>query len=108
MHIYRDIPTDNKLCTFHEQFIHVSHNERIVGMDSYTVAQLTHILSEEAQMISDELKNNPQNMSPDIIAAKLDGLVLRMKQELRNKVCSFILSFIRIHVDCSGTRYNGV
>ncbi|CAF0873565.1 unnamed protein product [Adineta ricciae] len=54
-------------------------------MDSYTVAQLTHILSEEAQMISDELKNNPQNMSPDIIAAKLDGLVLRMKQELRNK-----------------------
>ncbi|UJR21239.1 hypothetical protein I4U23_024334 [Adineta vaga] len=57
----------------------------MVGMDSHTVAQLTHILSEEAQMISDELKNNAQNINPDMIAAKLDGLVLRMKQELRNK-----------------------
>ncbi|CAF1336452.1 unnamed protein product, partial [Adineta steineri] len=54
-------------------------------MDSRTVAQLTHILSEEAQMISDELRHNGHNVYPDMLAAKLDGLVTRMKYEMRNK-----------------------
>ncbi|CAF1358546.1 unnamed protein product [Adineta steineri] len=54
-------------------------------MDSRTVAQLTHILSEEAQMISDELRHNGHNVNPDMLVAKLDGLVTRMKYEMRNK-----------------------
>lgn len=59
---------------------------KLAGMDSDTVARLTQILSEEAQMISEELQHSGENVDSDILAARLDGLVARMKYEARNQV----------------------
>lgn len=59
---------------------------KLAGMDSETVARLAQVLSEEAQMISDELQNTGENVSSDILAARLEGLVARMKHEARNQV----------------------
>ncbi len=59
---------------------------KLAGMDSETVARLTKVLSEEAQMISDELQQGGENVSADILAARLEGLVARMKYEARNQV----------------------
>jgi len=58
-------------------------------MDSETVARLTKVLSEEAQMISDELQQGGENVSADILAARLEGLVARMKYEARNQVLTY-------------------
>ncbi len=59
---------------------------KLVGLDSETIARLTQVLSEEAQMISEELQYSGENVSSDILAAKLEGLVARMKYEVRNQV----------------------
>jgi hypothetical protein len=69
---------------------------KLAGMDSETVARLTKVLSEEAQMISDELQQGGENVSADILAARLEGLVARMKYEARNQVITsseFHISF---------------
>lgn len=59
---------------------------KLAGMDSDTVARLTQVLSEEAQMISEELQHSGENVSADILAARLEGVVARMKYEVRNQV----------------------
>jgi hypothetical protein len=59
---------------------------KLAGMDPETVARLTQVLSEEAQMISEELQHSGENVSSDILAARLEGLVSRMKHEVRNQV----------------------
>jgi len=63
---------------------------KLAGMDSETVARLTKVLSEEAQMISDELQQGGENVSADILAARLEGLVARMKYEARNQVILYL------------------
>jgi len=72
---------------------------KLAGMDSETVSRVTQVLSEEAQMISEELQHSGQNVDSDILAARLEGIVARIKYEARNKVvfvdfihsCIFIL-----------------
>ena len=59
---------------------------KLAGMDSDTVARLTQVLSEEAQMISEELQYSGENVNSDILAARLEGVVARMKYEIRNQV----------------------
>jgi len=59
---------------------------KLAGMDSETVSRVTQVLSEEAQMISEELQYSGENVSSDILAAKLEGVVARMKYEVRNQV----------------------
>ena len=61
---------------------------KLAGMDSETIGRLTQVLSEEAQMISEELQHSGQNVNSDILAARLEGLVTRMKYEFRNQVCA--------------------
>ncbi|UJR28237.1 hypothetical protein I4U23_009487 [Adineta vaga] len=58
---------------------------KLAGMDTETVGRLTQILSEEAQSISDELQYSGQTVDADILAARLEGLVTRMKYEARNQ-----------------------
>ncbi len=71
---------------------------KLAGMDTETIARLSQILSEEAQMISEELQQSGEHVSSDILAARLEGLVARMKYEARNQVLylHFIYSFIII------------
>ncbi|CAF1057763.1 unnamed protein product [Adineta ricciae] len=57
---------------------------KLAGMDTETVARLTQVLSEEAQSISDELQYSGQNVDADVLAARLEGLVARIKHEARN------------------------
>ena len=59
---------------------------KLAGMDPDAVARLTQALSEEAQMISEDLQRSGQNIDTDILAARLDGMVTRMKYEVRNQV----------------------
>ena len=59
---------------------------KLAGMDTETVARLTQVLSEEAQSISDELQYSGQNVDADVLAARLEGLVARIKHEARNTV----------------------
>ncbi|CAF3535118.1 unnamed protein product [Rotaria sordida] len=58
---------------------------KLAGFDTDTIARLTQVLSEEAQMISEELQHSGQVVDSDILAAKLEGLVARMKYEIRNQ-----------------------
>ncbi|CAF0896934.1 unnamed protein product [Rotaria sordida] len=58
---------------------------KLAGFDTDTIARLTQVLSEEAQMISEELQHSGQIVDSDILAAKLEGLVARMKYEIRNQ-----------------------
>lgn len=58
---------------------------KLAGMDADSVARLSQVLSEEAQMISEELQYNGQNVSSDVLAAKLEGLVARMKYAAKNQ-----------------------
>ncbi len=71
---------------------------KLAGMDSETVSRVTQILSEEAQMISEELQHSGQNVDSDILAARLEGIVARIKYEARNKVVfvDFIHSWVFI------------
>ena len=66
---------------------------KLAGMDSETIGRLTQALSEEAQMISDELQYSGEKVNSDILAARLEGLVTRMKYEVRNQV--FYLHYTR-------------
>ena len=59
---------------------------KLAGMDTETVARLTQVLSEEAQSISDELQYSGQNVDADVLAARLEILVARIKHEARNTV----------------------
>lgn len=59
---------------------------KLAGLDSESIARLSQVLSEEALMISEELQYSGQQVDSDILAAKLDGLVTRMKYEMRNQV----------------------
>ncbi|CAF5112279.1 unnamed protein product, partial [Rotaria socialis] len=59
---------------------------KLAGMDSETVSHLSQILSEEALAISDELRNSGQPVDSDILAARLEGIALRMKYEFLNQV----------------------
>ena len=59
---------------------------KLAGMDPETIARLTKILSEEAQIISEELQYSGEDVDADILAAKLEGVVARMKHEYRNQV----------------------
>jgi uncharacterized protein YjiK len=59
---------------------------KLAGLDSDTISRLTHVLSDEAKMISDELQRSGETVDADILAARLDGLVTRMKYEVRNQV----------------------
>ena len=59
---------------------------KLAGMDTETVARLTQVLSEEAQSISEELQYSGQTVDSEVLAARLEGLVARMKYEVRNKV----------------------
>lgn len=59
---------------------------KLAGMDSDSVARLTQVLSEEAQMISEELQHNGQHVNADVLAARLEGVLARMKYEIRNQV----------------------
>ncbi|CAF3960981.1 unnamed protein product [Rotaria sp. Silwood2] len=58
---------------------------KLAGFDTETIARLTQVLSEEAQKMSEELQYSGQNVDSDILAAKLEGLVARMKYEIRNQ-----------------------
>ncbi|CAF2411328.1 unnamed protein product [Rotaria sp. Silwood2] len=58
---------------------------KLAGMNPEVVARFTNILSEEAQRIYEDLKYSGQNVNVDILAARLEGLLKRMKYELRNK-----------------------
>ncbi|CAF0888245.1 unnamed protein product [Rotaria sp. Silwood1] len=58
---------------------------KLAGMNPEIIARFTKILSEEARMIYKELQYSGQNVNPDILAAKLEGALKRMKYELRNK-----------------------
>ncbi|CAF4580856.1 unnamed protein product [Rotaria socialis] len=58
---------------------------KLAGMDSETVSHLSQILSEEALAISDELRNSGQPVDSDILAARLEGIALRMKYEFLNQ-----------------------
>ncbi len=71
---------------------------KLAGMDSETVSRVTQVLSEEAQMISEELQHSGQNVDSDILAARLEGIVARIKYEARNKVVfvDFIHSWVFI------------
>jgi hypothetical protein len=60
--------------------------KKLAGMDSETISRLSQILSEEAQMISDELQKSGENVNSDVLAARLEGVVARMKYEVRNQV----------------------
>jgi hypothetical protein len=57
-------------------------------------------------MISDELQNSGEKVNSDILAARLEGLVARMKYEVRNQVLyiHFIYSFITIFYIEKGSR----
>ncbi len=59
---------------------------KLAGMDSDTIARLTQVLSEEAQLISEELQYSGENVNSDILAARLEGVLARMKYEIRNQV----------------------
>ncbi|CAF0740601.1 unnamed protein product [Adineta steineri] len=58
---------------------------KLAGMDTDTIARLTSTLSEEAQMISEELQYSGEQVDSEILAAKLEGVIARMKYEARNK-----------------------
>ena len=76
---------------------------KLAGMDPETIGRLTQVLSEEAQSISDELQHSGQNVDSDVLAARLDGLVTRMKYEFRNQVRS-LLYRINIFLDAFSIR----
>ncbi|CAF3361651.1 unnamed protein product [Rotaria sp. Silwood1] len=59
---------------------------KLAGLDTETIARLTQVLSDEAQMISEELQHSGEKVDSEILAAKLEGLVARMKYEMRNQV----------------------
>jgi len=59
---------------------------KLIGMDPDSIARVSQILSEEAQMISDELQHNGQNVDSEILAARLEGVVARMKYAAKNQV----------------------
>ena len=59
---------------------------KLAGLDSETISRLTQVLSEEAQVISEEFQSSGRQVDADMLAAKLDGLVMRMKYEIRNQV----------------------
>ena len=61
----------------------------LAGMDPGLVMQLRQILGEEAQRISDELQQNGNHVNAEIIAARLDGFVRRLKHDLQDQVCSY-------------------
>ena len=71
---------------------------KLAGMDSDTVARLTQVLSEEAQMISEELQHNGQNVNSDILAARLEGILARMKYEIRNQVGDLPLKYTFLYL----------
>ncbi|CAF0929506.1 unnamed protein product [Rotaria sp. Silwood1] len=58
---------------------------KLAGLDTETIARLTQVLSDEAQMISEELQHSGEKVDSEILAAKLEGLVARMKYEMRNQ-----------------------
>jgi len=64
--------------------------QKLPGMDKETVARFTRILSEEAEAISKELQYSGENVNADILAARLDGFVARLKYELRDKVYIYL------------------
>lgn len=59
---------------------------KLAGLEPETIARLTNILSDEAQQISEELQHAGQPVDSNILAAKLEGVVARMKYEIRNQV----------------------
>ncbi|CAF1340938.1 unnamed protein product [Rotaria sordida] len=59
--------------------------QKLAGMNPDIITRFTKILSEEARIIYEELLYSGQNVDVDILAARLDGILKRMKYELRNK-----------------------
>ena len=60
--------------------------QKLAGMDSDTVSRLSQILSEEAKMIADELQQSGEKVNSEVLAARLEGVVARMKYAVRNQV----------------------
>ncbi|CAF3345184.1 unnamed protein product [Rotaria socialis] len=58
---------------------------KLAGMDSEKIVRFTNILSEEAQRISDELQYSGQQVNANILAARLEGFLKRLKYEFRNQ-----------------------
>ena len=65
---------------------------KLAEYDPETISRLSNALSEEAQAISDEMNNEGQSIDADILAARLEGVVKRMKYEAKNQVVSIQFS----------------
>ncbi|CAF0758719.1 unnamed protein product [Didymodactylos carnosus] len=58
----------------------------VMDLDSNALTRLTKALNEEATIILKELENNGQNVNSEILAARLDGMLMRIKYEILNQV----------------------
>lgn len=63
---------------------------KLAGMDPENASRVTQALSDEAKVISDELQHSGQRVDQEILAARLEGLVTRMKYEMRNHVSKIL------------------
>lgn len=68
---------------------------KLAGLDPETINRITQILGEEAQAISDEMQSTGEKVDADILAARLDGIVARIKYEVRNQVGSMKIAQLR-------------
>lgn len=74
---------------------------KLAGLDTDTVSRLTQILGEEAQAISEELQYSGQPVDSEVLAARLEGVVARMKYEVKNKVVfTPLLYLLRTRISC--------